>query len=230
MGKVKKLTLDDVKSALGLATPSTRKLVTEGIKGSDEFPELLAKYKWFGTRDYNVALIVIALFSYCAKKNVQVDLSNLKKGLECMCSGKGPSAAANLRNPISDALNEIVEESSKLVDTICVRIAKITRFIPQNEKILRELSDDLLSKSGTPKVESKVAEKTENDSKSDDAGSKSAILERIKEQGMRIDGSVKMNITAAKKMEGNSKSGDSRSKADIIKSLKARGIRIDGSK
>ncbi len=59
----------DIKPAFKFATGATKKLVTAGVTAADNFPELLSKYKWSGTRDYNMAMIIIALFAYCAQQD-----------------------------------------------------------------------------------------------------------------------------------------------------------------
>ena len=65
----KAIKLKDLKKVLTLATSSTKKLVEAGVQGQDTFPTLLAEYKWSGTRDFNLALIIIALYAYCLKQD-----------------------------------------------------------------------------------------------------------------------------------------------------------------
>ena len=63
--------LQDLQKVLTLATSSTKKLVEAGVQHKSNFPGLLEKYKWPGTRDFNMALIIIALYTYCLKDNNQ---------------------------------------------------------------------------------------------------------------------------------------------------------------
>ena len=60
----------DIKPALKLAKSSTKKLVIAGVNGDEDFPKLLAEYTWTGTRDYNMALIIVAFYAYCTKSEV----------------------------------------------------------------------------------------------------------------------------------------------------------------
>ena len=61
----------DTKKALKqtMITSQTKNLVKAGVAGNANFPELLFKYKWTGTRDYSMALIIIAFCNYYVKEN-----------------------------------------------------------------------------------------------------------------------------------------------------------------
>ena len=67
---VKNLKLKDFDSALGLASSSTKKLIRASVPDAkNSFPELLSKYRFSGTRDFNMGLIIIAFFNYCLRSD-----------------------------------------------------------------------------------------------------------------------------------------------------------------
>ena len=103
-----RIKLSNLKKILTLATPSTKKLVEAGVQGDTEkFPELLTNYKWSGTRDFNLALIIIALYTYCLNsKNTALK----KIGMKASQKTDGDSTLKALRDGNGAALGKCLEK------------------------------------------------------------------------------------------------------------------------
>ncbi|MBQ6143718.1 MAG: hypothetical protein IJI84_04485 [Clostridia bacterium] len=127
----KAIKLQDLKKVLTLATSSTKKLVEAGVNGDKEkFPGLLARYKWSGTRDFNLALIIIALYTYCLKQGgdlkniaqaaIKKDKSNdegPKSTLGALRHGNGPKLAEYLNKDFGDeTIQTIILQGSTAFD------------------------------------------------------------------------------------------------------------------
>lgn len=144
MGKV---TLGDISFELKLATSATKELVKKGIEGNDnpEFPKLFAKYKWFGTRDYNMALIIIALYTYCMTSkdselkyySAHTEMDRLIEGLK-KGDGKAIYGAANYNSSI---INEILKKA-EITDK-----NKISKISNQFEKQVQKIKSWIINKS-----------------------------------------------------------------------------------
>ena len=111
----------DVKPMLKLSTKETKELVVAGVNGDSDFPELLSKYRWSSsTRDYSVALIIIAFYAYCLKsKNAELkrfaltltqDGSNSKKLFEYLKEGNGRQVKDCMRPSFFMAMDGVLEE------------------------------------------------------------------------------------------------------------------------
>lgn len=103
--------IQKLNKALTLATSSTKNLVKSGLNGDKtKFPELLAKYKWPGTRDFNLALIIIALYVYCLKSSnkelkkigMKARMTNKNSPFEALEGGDGVTVAKNLTKHFGD--------------------------------------------------------------------------------------------------------------------------------
>jgi len=125
------ITEADIKPALKFATGSTKKLVTAGVNaedknGEDKFPELLSKYKWSGTRDYNMAMIIIAFYAYCAQQedadlkkfgmSARYDQSN-KSVFEFLEDGKGVDIVLALQKKgFNNVMDKVLQKIDALKD------------------------------------------------------------------------------------------------------------------
>lgn len=103
--------IQKLNKALALATSSTKNLVKSGLNGDKtKFPELLAKYKWPGTRDFNLALIIIALYVYCLKSSnkelqkigMKARMTSKNSPFEALERGDGVTVAKNLTKHFGD--------------------------------------------------------------------------------------------------------------------------------
>ncbi len=103
--------IQKLNKALALATSSTKNLVKSGLNGDKtKFPELLAKYKWPGTRDFNLALIIIALYVYCLKSSnkelqkigMKARMTSKNSPFEALEGGDGVTVAKNLTKHFGD--------------------------------------------------------------------------------------------------------------------------------
>ena len=65
----KALKLEQFNRLLLFATPRTKRVVKNGVNGDKNFSKEFENYKWPGTRDFNLALIIIALYAYCLKQD-----------------------------------------------------------------------------------------------------------------------------------------------------------------
>lgn len=121
----KAIKLQDFKKVLTLATSSTKKLVKTSVQGKENFPELLVKYKWSGTRDFNMALIIIALYAYCltkdnlkniTKKVIVKDKSDekgLKSTLGALRHGNDPKIATCLEQDFDEKAQKLIFDVSE---------------------------------------------------------------------------------------------------------------------
>lgn len=127
----KAIKLQDLKKVLTLATSSTKKLVEAGVQGKEDFPKLLAKYKWSGTRDFNLALIIIALYAYCLKQGGELksvaqkaiakdksDEKGLKSTLGALRYGNGPKLAEYLSKDFGDKTIQTIILQDSIQDSI----------------------------------------------------------------------------------------------------------------
>jgi len=149
----RKLNYNDIKPALKLAASATKELVIAGINGDDDFPKLLAKYKWSGTRDYNMALIIIAFYAYCIRLDADKEIKDfgrtiLRNGsmssnmLESLREGNGDKIKYYMGqyfretmerilkryNDLADDRNEKKEKRKKIIDNFIKQAGKIKRW------------------------------------------------------------------------------------------------------
>ena len=108
----------DIQPALkrAMVTSQTKNLVKAGVvEGPDNeiFPKRLSEYKWSGTRDYSMALIIIAFYAYCIKSkqvpiNTTMTLDGFGNGvtqpstisyklLESLKKGKGQNIKIHMK-------------------------------------------------------------------------------------------------------------------------------------
>ncbi|MDO4199327.1 MAG: hypothetical protein Q4D57_01000, partial [Clostridia bacterium] len=113
----------NLKKSIGLAAPSTKELILSSVNSdSQKFPELLAKYYWGGTRDYNVALIIIAFYAYCINNNSDTILkafanmikqngTNHHKLLENLKKGDGTGIRNCIGKNFDDTLDYVLRKA-----------------------------------------------------------------------------------------------------------------------
>lgn len=67
----RQLMKEDFKQAFQSTTDQTQNLVLKAAKGKDnpDFPKLFAEYKWENAKPYDMALIIIAYYTYCMKSS-----------------------------------------------------------------------------------------------------------------------------------------------------------------
>lgn len=114
---------NNLKKSIGLAAPSTKELILSSINSdSQKFPEILAKYYWGGTRDYNVALIIIAFYAYCINNNSDTILkafanmikqngTNHHKLLENLKKGDGTGIRNCMGKNFDDTLDYVLRKA-----------------------------------------------------------------------------------------------------------------------
>lgn len=112
---VKILKVSDVKPCLGLATGKTKNLILYGISNKEDlhknynFPQLLSKYNFTGTRDYNMALIIIAFYNYCLQndyykkfaQNLNIEGTSSNEMFKWLAVGDGKKVKQLLKNSSS---------------------------------------------------------------------------------------------------------------------------------
>ncbi len=154
----KAIKLQDLKKVLTLATSSTKKLVEAGVQGQDTFPKLLAKYKWSGTRDFNLALIIIALYTYCLKqggklknmaqhaiKKSQVDNEDtISSAFNALKYGKGTILVKYLKKDFNNIIQNLVFGMSE--DKINMEIPGMPIIIQDGKDLTEEPSNEKLNK------------------------------------------------------------------------------------
>ena len=100
------------KSAFALATPPTKNLGESGFNGDTKnFPKQFRNYKWSNTRDFNLVLIIIALYVYCLKSKEQAlqkigmkaRMTSKNSPFEALERGDGATVAKNLTEQIGRA-------------------------------------------------------------------------------------------------------------------------------
>ncbi len=145
-----------------LATSKTKELVIAGINGDDDFPELLSEYKWSGTLDYNMALIIVAFCTYCLKSENNVlktfvltvarQGSFLDKLFEELKKGNGNQVKYYFMEAYFDQAMDIVlkcylpNDENKVKRTIIInnfknRVAKITPWRKNKEAVVKLIDD-----------------------------------------------------------------------------------------
>lgn len=132
-----KLKWDYVKKKIKLATHATKKLIEAGFKGSDEFPKLFAEYKWSGTLDYNMALIILAFINYCRIKKIKI-LSEISI-LDGLVDGDG-SRICDLLERNKFAIEKVLESVLPKTETHEYKVKRdkvIKSFIKQADKITK---------------------------------------------------------------------------------------------
>ena len=99
------------KSAFALATPPTKNLGESGFNGDTKnFPKQFRNYKWSNTRDFNLVLIIIALYVYCLKSKEQAlqkigmkaRMTSKNSPFEALERGDGATVAKNLTEHFGD--------------------------------------------------------------------------------------------------------------------------------
>ncbi len=149
----RKLNYNDIKPALKLATSKTKELVIAGINGDGDFPELLAEYKWSGTRDYNMALIIIAFYAYCIRLDADKEIKDfgrtiLRNGsmssnmLESLREGNGDKIKYYMGQYFRETMERVLkrynelngdsdekkEQRKKIIDNFIKQAGKIKRW------------------------------------------------------------------------------------------------------
>ncbi|MBQ6143573.1 MAG: hypothetical protein IJI84_03710 [Clostridia bacterium] len=159
----------DIKPALKLATSSTKKLVIAGVNGDEDFPKLLAEYTWTGTRDYNMALIIVAFYAYCTKSEVP-DLkkfgfsalrggSSSNKMFEALREGNGKKVKYNMGSYFQAALDAVLKKAlpddegkrAKIIKSFINQAGKITPW-KINKKDVANTLDELIGKIRKSKI------------------------------------------------------------------------------
>ncbi len=158
----KKIMLSDIQVQLKLATSTTKELVSAGVSGADKFPELFRKYTWRNTRDYNMALIIVAVIQYCLKKNISLGSINSESIFEMLKKGNGNGLKKEMsKKTFMDLLQEMMggttENNEPIINAFLKRVGKITKWIV-NGKDVESLVDALIS-SKKQLAEKQLAEK-----------------------------------------------------------------------
>lgn len=145
---IRKITVGDINAKLRLATSKTKEVVTAGVNGYDEFPQLFCKYKWSNTRDYNMAVIIVAIIQYCLIQNISVssNVSNIDTIFEKLREGDGENLKDVMEVPFTNLLdkkilNKAEEDTAKrkkIIDAFLKRVGKISKW-SVNKKDVEEL-------------------------------------------------------------------------------------------
>ena len=151
----------DIKSALKLATSATKELVIAGVNGGEDFPGLLADYTWTGTRDYNMALIIVAFYAYCTKSEnpdlKKFGFSALRDGslsnkmFEALREGNGKKVKDCMKMPFMIALDTVLQTAlpngedkrAKIIKSFINQAGKITPW-KINGKDISDVIDRLI--------------------------------------------------------------------------------------
>ncbi|MBR0423416.1 MAG: ankyrin repeat domain-containing protein, partial [Clostridia bacterium] len=132
----------DITQALKLTTTQeTKKLVLEGVKGSDDFPDLLKNYKWATAKPYDIALIIIACYTYCIKsqdsslkkfgKTAKSQSNDSFKLLNYLLKGDDAKVKSLIKKCFPDPMNTILEI---VISSESERKLIIDNFFKQTEK------------------------------------------------------------------------------------------------
>lgn len=154
---------NDIKPVLRLATNATKELVISGVNGEEDFPELLSRYKFRGTRDYNMALIVVAFYTYCMKsddseiKRFASDAlrqgSNSNKLFKYLKEGDGKKVKDCMKFNLMIVMDKVLQKvenldkikRARVVEDFRNQAGKITPWLI-NAKDVGDLIDKLLNK------------------------------------------------------------------------------------
>lgn len=127
-----KLKETDIRPALGqVSNQAAKNLILAGINGNEDFPTLLQNYQWSTAKPYDMALIIIAYYTYCMKSS---DQSIKKFGKEATVKN---SRSYKLFNYILEGNgSKIKSHLSDQYFTICM-IGILEQILPANDaKIL----------------------------------------------------------------------------------------------
>ena len=141
--------LGNTKLSLKLATSKTKELVRAGINGEKTFPELFRKYTWWNTRDYNMALIIVALIRYCSTlKGGKVDEDGVacvnklaQKVFQPLKDGDGKRLKSAMDNDdFKELLNKLLgdakeSEKKRVIGAFLKRVEKITKWIVNGKEV-----------------------------------------------------------------------------------------------